>query len=95
MLYRPCHDRLWDTWLVHDAGLWHLFYIRISRDHPGLWNGISLATSSDLVHFSEQGPILDKTEIATWVEELRQISVIKPTTDPVKFAERVYADVLS
>jgi len=36
-----------------------------------------------------------KTEIATWVEELRQISVIKPTTDPVKFAERVYADVLS
>ena len=67
MLYRPCHDRLWDTWLVHDAGLWHLFYIRISRDHPGLWNGISLATSSDLVHFSEQGPILDKTEIATWL----------------------------
>ncbi|HIJ61889.1 MAG TPA: ABC transporter substrate-binding protein [Rhodospirillaceae bacterium] len=34
-----------------------------------------------------------KTEIATWVEELKQIGVIKPSTDPIKFADRVYADV--
>ena len=36
-----------------------------------------------------------KKEIITWVDELKQVGVIKPTTDPVKYADRVYADVLS
>ncbi len=36
-----------------------------------------------------------KKEIITWIEELKQVSVIKSSTDPVKYADRVYADVLS
>jgi NitT/TauT family transport system substrate-binding protein len=36
-----------------------------------------------------------KREIAAYAEELKLISVFKPSTDPVKFADRVYADVLT
>jgi NitT/TauT family transport system substrate-binding protein len=36
-----------------------------------------------------------KQEIALYANELRQVNVFKRTTDPVKFADRVYADVLS
>lgn len=67
MLYRPAAARLWDTWLVHDKGLWHLFHIRISAGHNGLWNGISVATSPDLVHFTEAGPVLEKVAESNWL----------------------------
>jgi NitT/TauT family transport system substrate-binding protein len=36
-----------------------------------------------------------KHQIALYTDELKLVNVIKPSTDPVKFAERVYADVLS
>jgi NitT/TauT family transport system substrate-binding protein len=34
-------------------------------------------------------------EIALYAEELKAIQVFKPSTDPAKFAKKVYADVLS
>jgi NitT/TauT family transport system substrate-binding protein len=36
-----------------------------------------------------------KQEIALYAEELKLVSVMKPSTDPAKFADKVYADVLS
>ena len=36
-----------------------------------------------------------KKELADYAEELKLISIFKPSTDPTKFAERIYADVLS
>ncbi|WP_225869792.1 ABC transporter substrate-binding protein [Glaciimonas sp. PCH181] len=36
-----------------------------------------------------------KTELRLYAEELKLVSVLKPSTDPSKFAERVYANVLS
>jgi NitT/TauT family transport system substrate-binding protein len=36
-----------------------------------------------------------KTQIALYTDELKLVHVIKPSTDTAKFAERVYADVLS
>ncbi|MGY2052602.1 ABC transporter substrate-binding protein [Methylobacterium sp. JK268] len=36
-----------------------------------------------------------KTELTLYAEELKLVSVMKPSTDPRKFAERIYADVLS
>ena len=36
-----------------------------------------------------------KKELAAYAEELKLISIFKPSTDPAKFAERIYADVLS
>ncbi len=36
-----------------------------------------------------------KSQIALYADELKLVKVIKPSTDSVKFADRVYADVLS
>jgi NitT/TauT family transport system substrate-binding protein len=36
-----------------------------------------------------------KKEIVLYAEELKLVSVMKATTDPRRFAERIYADVLS
>ncbi|WP_454918463.1 ABC transporter substrate-binding protein [Xanthobacter sediminis] len=43
---------------------------------------------------SPVGPAL-KEEIALYAEELKVVQVFKPTTDSRRFAEKVYADVLS
>lgn len=36
-----------------------------------------------------------KKELALYAEELKLVSIFKPSTDPKKFAERIYSDVLS
>jgi NitT/TauT family transport system substrate-binding protein len=36
-----------------------------------------------------------KRQISLYAEELKEVNVLKRSTDPAKFAERVYADVLS
>jgi len=48
-------------------------------------------------HTHHNHPIGDalKKQIALFTGELKLVNVIKPSTDPAKFADRVYADVLS
>jgi NitT/TauT family transport system substrate-binding protein len=36
-----------------------------------------------------------KQEIVAYAEELKLVEVLKPNTDPTKFADRIYADVLT
>lgn len=36
-----------------------------------------------------------KKQLALYAEELKLVSIFKPSTDPKKFAERIYADVVS
>lgn len=40
-----------------------------------------------------RGDVL-REQLAAYVEELKQVSVIKPSTDPVKFAQRITVDVI-
>jgi hypothetical protein len=67
MLYRPALDAaMWDTWLYYHQGVHYLYYLRNSV--PGTpWDGISLATSSDGVHFREAGRVIDKRADASWL----------------------------
>ncbi len=46
-------------------------------------------------HTHHHHPVGDqlKRELKTYADELKQVSVFKPTTDTAKFAERIYADV--
>lgn len=48
-------------------------------------------------HTHHHHPIGDalKRELALYAEELKLVQVLKPSTDPVKFAERIYGDVFS
>jgi len=57
--------RMWDTWLYHEDGTYHLYYLANS---PGQrWDNISMATSRDGVHWKELGPVLRKDEGVTWM----------------------------
>ncbi len=76
MLYRPEREQMWDTWLVAHEGVFYLFYIRISDSRskaaprPSLgegWNGISVARSTDLLHWEELGPVLEMHPEAAWL----------------------------
>mgnify|MGYP002336299801 CR=1 FL=1 len=76
MLYRPARELMWDSWLVSAGDTFYLYYIRISetRDpnspEPSLgegWNGISMARSTDLLHWEEMGPVLEKHRDAAWL----------------------------
>ena len=46
-------------------------------------------------HTHHHHPVGDqlKRELKTYADELKQVSVFKPSTDTAKFAERIYADV--
>ena len=73
MFYKAHHEEtgnMWDVWLYHHEGTYFLYYlanagVRVGRGQP--WNNISLATSPDGVHWTEQGPILKKSKGATWM----------------------------
>ena len=55
---------MWDTWLYYQEGTYYLYYLAKSGPH---WDNISMATSSDGVHWKELGPILSKREEVTWM----------------------------
>ena len=73
LFYKAQHEEtgnMWDVWLYHHEGTYYLYYlanagVRVGRGQP--WNNISLATSPDGVHWTEQGPILKKSKGATWM----------------------------
>lgn len=76
MLFSAWGEKLWDTWLVERDRVFYLFYIRIGPEAgkvgpaPKLgegWDGISLATSTDLLHWDQRGPVLEKHPDAAWL----------------------------
>jgi hypothetical protein len=67
MIFRPSIvARMWDTWLYYHEGTHYLFYLHNSRS-DARWDGMSVATSSDGVHFADHGPIIHKAEDAVWL----------------------------
>lgn len=67
MLFNPpTASSLWDTWLFYEDGIHHLFYLASTRlDRP--WDSIGLATSTDGVHFADQGKVIFKADDATYL----------------------------
>ena len=56
---------MWDTWLYYHEGTHYLYYLHKSTKDR--WDGMSLATSTDGVHYDEVGTIVSKREDATWL----------------------------
>ena len=67
MIFKPeIAARLWDTWLYYHDGRHYLFYLhRMHADGP--YDGMSVATSDDGVHFADRGPIIHKAKDANWL----------------------------
>ena len=79
MLWKPAnpHNIMWDTWLLaqpHD-GAAPPFYLNYLSDCDascggptgGAWNGVGAATSTDGVHFADEGVVIHKDSGATWL----------------------------
>ncbi|MHB8865587.1 MAG: LamG-like jellyroll fold domain-containing protein [Pirellulaceae bacterium] len=67
MFYRPrsrATGRMWDTWLYFEQGTYHLYYL---ANRSTSWDNISMATSSDGVHWIEHGVVLHKRPEAVWM----------------------------
>lgn len=67
MFYRPNAKqtgRMWDTWLYFHEGTYHLYYLANSGSR---WDNISMATSTDGVHWRERGRVLSKAEGVVWM----------------------------
>ena len=69
MIYTPKKERLWDCWIVPYQGQFYMFYLSLTPERIGKggWDGISLAISDDLVHWTEYGRVLSKREEAVWI----------------------------
>ncbi len=74
MLFHPDSDLLWDTWVVEHADQFYLFYIRVPAGTDTTqftfgcgWDAINLATSPDLLHWTEAGTVLRKDPEALWL----------------------------
>ena len=55
---------MWDTWLYYHQGNYYLYYLASSTRK--VWDNISMARSTDGVHWAEMGPVLSKGE-AVWM----------------------------
>ena len=55
---------MWDTWLYYHDGSYYLYYLAKSGRS---WDNISLARSTDGVHWREIGPVLRKGAGVTWM----------------------------
>ena len=67
MFYHPrsrATGRMWDTWLYFQQGTYYLYYL---ANCSTSWDNISLATSSDGVHWIEHGVVLGKRPDAVWM----------------------------
>ena len=64
MMYHPREKGLWDTWMFHYKGTFHLYYLQNVGDKG--WKQIGHATSEDLLHWSEQEPALVSGEGDAW-----------------------------
>lgn len=66
------------------------------KNVPPGWDvdDITAVLNDQTHHHHPVGAALEQ-EIALYAEELKAVRVFKPSTDPAKFARKVYADVLS
>ena len=60
----PDTGNIWDTWLYFREGTYYLYYLAAAGEQ---WDNISMATSSDGVHWDEIGPVLCKGDGVTWM----------------------------
>ena len=55
---------MWDTWVFYYNGAYYLYYLVATEWDP--WNGFSVATSTDGVHWKETGSFFLKSAAAVW-----------------------------
>lgn len=69
MIYTPTTEKLWDCWILKHNDTFYMFHLSLSPERlgKGSWDGISLATSKDLTHWTEYGRVFEKRPEAEWI----------------------------
>lgn len=69
MIYTPTTEKLWDCWILKHEDTFYMFHLSLSPERlgKGSWDGISLATSKDLTHWTEYGRVFEKRPEAEWI----------------------------
>ena len=65
MFYQPAHVGMGDQWLYYHDGVHYLYHLY--EQPAGQLYGVYLATSTDGVHFTEVGPVIEKKADAAWL----------------------------
>jgi sucrose-6-phosphate hydrolase SacC (GH32 family) len=70
MIYRPSSDDicLWDTWMIHHEGQYHLFYLRKRRDKA--WDSVGHVVTADFATWKECDPLELKSDNGSWDDGL-------------------------
>jgi len=71
--FQPVGMWSWDNWFVHDGSRWHAFYLQLPKavgldrrwKNNDFYKHVGHATSSDLLHWQDQGPALGALS-GTW-----------------------------
>lgn len=64
MLYHPASGRILDCWLFESQGTYYLYYLHDFFKPEG---GVGLATSTNLLDWTEVGIVIRKRDDATWL----------------------------
>jgi len=70
MMYYPREEGMWDTWMFHYEGTFHLFYLQQQPVEAPTTTRIGHATSPDLLHWTEQQPTVSAGGRGDWDEGL-------------------------
>lgn len=83
-LYQPPGMWIWDNWFAREGDTWHAYYLQCPAcgGPPGDWswrpllNSVGHATSTDLVHWTDRGPVVTPL-LGSWLERLATGSVTR------------------
>ena len=83
MIYTP-KAAMWDSWVLYHEGRYYLYTITISPDGIGYYDGITLSTSEDGVHWEEACEILHVADDAVWLGGLASFWSIETEDQPCR-----------
>ena len=90
MIYRPkAIAEMWDSWVVYHEDRYYLYLVTASSEGVEYWDGFTLCTSVDGVHWEEVGEILHVADDAYWLGGLATIWSIE-TEDQAGRAQRKF-----
>jgi hypothetical protein len=85
ILYKPKQCKvLWDVWVVYEEGMYYLYHVSYKHSY---WDGISMATSKDGLHWDEIGEVISKPEDAVWLggcSSFWKLETLGPDGKPAK-----------
>lgn len=83
LFYKPATTHLWDTWIYHHNGRYHLYYVTMKK--MDWWDGVGMAVSDDGVYWKEVGKIIEKPKAGVESIGAGMVWAVRDETGKEKF----------